>query len=42
VLNRAIALAESMAPKDRSVIAEHKRMLYAATAIACGWQGDTG
>jgi len=42
VLNRAIALAEPMAPKDRSVIAEHKRMLYAATAIACGWQGDTG
>lgn len=38
VLSTAIALAEPMAPKDRSVIAEHKRLLFGDVAAACGWQ----
>lgn len=37
VLDRAIELAAVMAPKDRSVIAEHKRMLFGAVAATCGW-----
>lgn len=39
VLDRAVELAAVMAPKDRSVIAQHKRMLFGATAATCGWQG---
>lgn len=42
VLQRAIELAEPMAAKDRSVIAEHKRMLFADTAAICGWRPDAG
>ncbi len=37
VLDRAMELAAVMAPKDRSVIAEHKRMLFGDTAAICGW-----
>jgi enoyl-CoA hydratase/carnithine racemase len=37
VLDRAIELAAVMAPKDRSVIATHKRMLFGEVATACGW-----
>lgn len=37
VLDAAVALAEPMAAKDRSVIAEHKRMLFGPTAEVCGW-----
>lgn len=40
VLARALALAEPMATKDRSVIATHKRMLYGDVAARCGWSGD--
>ncbi len=41
VLARAVELAEPMAVKDRSVIAEHKRMLFADTAATCGWRPGT-
>lgn len=37
VLGRAIELARVMAPKDRSVIATHKRMLFGDVAATCGW-----
>lgn len=37
VLDRAVELAAVMAPKDRSVIATHKRMLFGGVATACGW-----
>lgn len=40
VLARAIELAEPMAVKDRSVIAAHKRLLFADTAARCGWHPD--
>jgi enoyl-CoA hydratase/carnithine racemase len=36
VLAKAIAAAEPMATKDRSVIATHKRMLFGAAAARCG------
>jgi len=38
VVDRAVELAAAMAPKDRSVIAEHKRMLFGDTAAICGWR----
>ncbi len=37
VLPTALAHAEAMAGKDRRVIAEHKRLLFASTAATCGW-----
>ena len=37
VLTRALELATPMAGKDRSVIAAHKRLLYADAAAVCGW-----
>ena len=37
VVGRALELAAAMAAKDRSVIAEHKRMLFGDTAAICGW-----
>ncbi len=37
VVDRAVALAAAMAPKDRSVIATHKRMLFGEVAATCGW-----
>lgn len=37
VLDRAVELAEVMAPKDRSVVATHKRMLFGDVAATCGW-----
>lgn len=40
VLERAIELAAAMAPKDRSVIATHKRMLFGEVASTCGWVPD--
>lgn len=40
VLDRAIELAAVMAPKDRSVIATHKRMLFGEVAAACGWVAE--
>jgi enoyl-CoA hydratase/carnithine racemase len=40
VLDRAVALASEIAPKHRSVIAAHKRMLFADAARICGWQGS--
>ena len=36
VLDDAIAWATEYAPKDRSVIAEHKRMSYGPALTACG------
>lgn len=39
VLSRAVELAAEVAPKDRSVIATHKRLLFGATAEACGHAG---
>ena len=39
VLDRAIALAEPLAGKDRGVIAAHKRMLFADAARRCGHAG---
>ncbi len=38
VLDRSVELAAAMASKDRSVIAMHKRMLFAQVAAECGWQ----
>lgn len=37
VLDTAVELAAGMAGKDRSVIAEHKRLLFGSTAEICGW-----
>ena len=37
VVDLAVDLAAVMAPKDRSVIAEHKRMLFGPVATTCGW-----
>lgn len=37
VLERAVELAAAMAPKDRSVIATHKQMLFGEVANRCGW-----
>jgi enoyl-CoA hydratase/carnithine racemase len=37
VLDRAVELAAVMAPKDRGVIAAHKRMLFGRSAAICGW-----
>jgi Delta3-Delta2-enoyl-CoA isomerase len=36
VVDTAVALAAPLAAKDRSVIAEHKRLLFADAARACG------
>jgi Delta3-Delta2-enoyl-CoA isomerase len=36
VLPEAVALAADLAEKSRSVIAEHKRLMYADAAAACG------
>lgn len=36
VLERAVALAAPLAAKDRSVIAQHKRLLFGDAARACG------
>ena len=40
VLDRAVELAAVMAPKDRSVIAAHKRMLFGRSAAICGWAAE--
>jgi Delta3-Delta2-enoyl-CoA isomerase len=37
VVDLAVELAAVMAPKDRGVIAEHKRMLFGHVATTCGW-----
>jgi enoyl-CoA hydratase/carnithine racemase len=37
VLTACLARAEEMAGKDRSVIAEHKRLSFATAAARCGW-----
>jgi enoyl-CoA hydratase/carnithine racemase len=37
VLDRAVALAAEIAPKNRTVIATHKRLLFAEAARICGW-----
>ncbi|MEZ5136029.1 MAG: enoyl-CoA hydratase/isomerase family protein [Acidimicrobiales bacterium] len=37
VLERAIARAQAVATKDRSVIARHKQLLFGDAAAACGW-----
>jgi Delta3-Delta2-enoyl-CoA isomerase len=39
VLDRAVAIASTVAGKDRAVIAEHKRMLFAESARICGHPG---
>ncbi len=36
VVDRAVSLASAVAGKDRSVIAEHKRMLFSEAARICG------
>ncbi|HXQ61868.1 MAG TPA: enoyl-CoA hydratase/isomerase family protein [Acidimicrobiales bacterium] len=36
VVERAVELASELAAKNRSVVAEHKRLLYAAAAAVCG------
>ena len=36
VLPEAVALAADLADKSRSVVAEHKRLMYADAAAACG------
>lgn len=36
VLARALALAAPMAAKNRSVIGQHKRLLFGAAAAICG------
>lgn len=36
VVDAAVAIAAAVAAKDRSVIAEHKRLLFADAARACG------
>ena len=37
VLDRAVALAAEIAPKNRTVIATHKRLLFGEAARICGW-----
>jgi enoyl-CoA hydratase/carnithine racemase len=37
VLDRAVALAAEIAPKNRTVIAAHKRLLFGDAARVCGW-----
>jgi enoyl-CoA hydratase/carnithine racemase len=37
VLDRAVALAAEIAPKNRTVIATHKRLLFGDAARVCGW-----
>jgi len=37
VLDRAVALAAEIAPKNRAVIAAHKRLLFSDVATVCGW-----
>jgi enoyl-CoA hydratase/carnithine racemase len=37
VLERAVALAAEIAPKNREVIAAHKRLLFGEAASVCGW-----
>ena len=37
VVGRAVELASEMAGKNRAVIADHKRQLFAPAAAACGW-----
>jgi enoyl-CoA hydratase/carnithine racemase len=37
VLDRAVAWAAEIAPKNRAVIAAHKRILFSAAAATCGW-----
>lgn len=37
VLDRAVALAAEIAPKNRTVIATHKRLLFGEAASVCGW-----
>lgn len=37
LLGLAIALAEPIAMKDRTVIGEHKRLLFGAAAASCGY-----
>ncbi len=36
VVDRAVALASTVASKSRAVIAEHKRLMFSAAASACG------
>jgi enoyl-CoA hydratase/carnithine racemase len=36
VLDRAVELATALADKSRTVVAEHKKMMYAAAAEVCG------
>ncbi len=36
VVERAVELATELAAKNRSVVAEHKRLMYAGAAAACG------
>jgi len=36
VLDTAVELATTLAGKDRAVVAEHKRLMYAAAAAVCG------
>jgi enoyl-CoA hydratase/carnithine racemase len=36
VVDRAVTLAGALADKNRTVVAEHKRLLYAAAAAVCG------
>ena len=37
VVDLAVELAAVMAPKDRSVIAAHKQLLFGHVAAVCGW-----
>jgi len=37
VVDLAVELAAAMAPKDRSVIAAHKQLLFGHVAAVCGW-----
>jgi enoyl-CoA hydratase/carnithine racemase len=37
VVGRAVELASEMAGKNRAVIADHKRQLFASAAAVCGW-----
>jgi Delta3-Delta2-enoyl-CoA isomerase len=41
VVERAVAVAAPLAAKDRSVIANHKRQLFASAARQCGVHVDT-
>jgi enoyl-CoA hydratase/carnithine racemase len=36
VVERAVELATGLADKNRTVVAEHKRQMYAAAAAVCG------